>query len=291
LNEQEKFNRVSIINVKNKLNLQEIYSNGDTIYVKCPFCNSTKGSLKLNVSNNSYICKNCQAHGYSVGLYAKYNYISNKEAYKILVKDEANMHTALKGNLITNTKKNDEELDEIYESFLSTLSLNSIHTMKLLKFGFTVKDIEEIGFKSIPCNEDKKIKICHTLIDSGFELQGTPGFYQDHNFNWTFTSHNGIFIPVKNNMKTTALRIHLDNKYNTETTDIWFSSNNKYNGTKVNNNILMLMPKNIIKLINDNTKKKDIIIASEIILAYKISKYYEDKIVVRCSKYYIQKRN
>lgn len=39
----EDFSRhVSIINVKNKLELEEISSSGEIIYVKCPFCFSKR---------------------------------------------------------------------------------------------------------------------------------------------------------------------------------------------------------------------------------------------------------
>ena len=55
LKDKEIFDRVSIVNVKNKLQLHEIYSIGDVIYVRCPFCESKKGAMKLITSNNSYI--------------------------------------------------------------------------------------------------------------------------------------------------------------------------------------------------------------------------------------------
>ena len=46
------YNCLSIVNVKNKLGLQEIHSLGNIIYVRCPFCNSTNGAMKLNTLNN-----------------------------------------------------------------------------------------------------------------------------------------------------------------------------------------------------------------------------------------------
>ena len=88
MNQQEILKRISIINVKNKLRLEELFSKKDIIYVKCPFCYSKNGAMKLNIANNSYICKDCEARGYSVGLYAKYKYISNKEAYNRLINSE-----------------------------------------------------------------------------------------------------------------------------------------------------------------------------------------------------------
>lgn len=282
LKEQEIFNRVSIVNVKNKLELQEIYSLGDIIYVRCPFCFSTKGDMKLNTSNNSYICKNCEESGYAIGLYAKYKHINNKEAYKELIRDKADISNDKKSSITINTKKSDDELDEVYQSFLQMLTLSSEHTMKLLKLGFTIEDIEKLGFKTIPTNEQNKIKICRKLIEKGIELDRTPGFFQDQKFRWNFVSHKGILVPVINNCKIVSLRIHLDNTYNTDTTDIWFSSSSKQYGTKTNNNIMIILPeKNRLQLMNNNKEEKDIIVASEMLLAYKIHSQYKDRIVIR----------
>lgn len=129
MNQQEILKRISIINVKNKLRLEELFSKKDIIYVKCPFCYSKNGAMKLNIANNSYICKDCEARGYSVGLYAKYKYISNKEAYNRLINSEADISNNLTSSIITNSKKNTEELDITYQCFLENLTLNSDHTM------------------------------------------------------------------------------------------------------------------------------------------------------------------
>lgn len=277
---QNVFDCISIVNVKNKLNLQEIYSKGNTICVKCPFCFSDRGTMLLNVSNNSYICKNCEERGYSISLYAKCKYISNKEAYKSLLQSKPNLQRNIINTIITNIKKNDEELDLVYQEFLQILQLNQNHTMKLLRLGFDIDDIDEIGFRSIPTNENEKERICQVLIDKGLDLKGIPGFFQNNRFIWTFKSHKGIFVPVINNCKIIGLRIHLDDKYDMDTTDIWFSSGQKNNGTKVDNNIMILLPKeNRLQLINDKKKEKDIIIVSEMILAYKMYIKYQNKII------------
>ena len=277
---QDVFNCISIINVKNKLNLQELYTKGDTICVKCPFCFSEKGTMLLNTSNNSYICKNCEERGYSISLYAKCKYITNKKAYKELLQSKPDMNSNI-NTIITNSKKNDEELDLVYQEFLEKLQLNPEHTMKLLKLGFDIEDIEEIGFRSIPDNEDEKERMCQELINNGLELKGIPGFFQNDKFRWTFKSHKGIFVPVINNCKIIGLRIHLDKKYDMETTDIWFSSGQVNNGTKASNNIMILLPKeNRLQIMNDNKKEKDIVITSEMILGYKVHIKYQDKIVI-----------
>ncbi len=284
MNQQEILNRTSIINVKNKLGLEEIYSKKDIIYVKCPFCYSDKGTMRLNISNNSYICKKCEARGYSIGLYAKNKYISNKEAYQRLINDEADISNNLMTSIITNVRKNKEELDIVYQAFLEKLSLSSDHIMKLLKYGFTMEEIEKIGFKTIPIQENQKIEICRLLKEEGIDLTGTPGFYKDKKFRWNFKSHKGIFIPVIDNCKIIALRIHLDTAYSIDTTDIWFSSSQENEGTKANNNIMILFPENNkIQFMNNVKEKRDIIVASEMVLAYKIANTYKESIVIRSS--------
>lgn len=278
---QDIFNCISIVNVKNKLNLQEIYSRGNIICVKCPFCFSNKGTMLLNTSNNSYICKNCEERGYSISLYAKCKYISNKSAYKILIQSKADLKNNAINTIITNTKKNDEELDLVYQEFLNMLNLKPEHTMRLLKYGFDIKKIEEIGFKSIPTKEQEKERICKLLIDNGLDLRGIPGFYQNNRFRWTFKSHDGIFVPVINNCKIIGLRIHLDKKYDMETTDIWFSSNQNNNGTNANNNIMILLPEEKrLQIMNDEKKENDIVVTSEMLLAYKFHINYKNKIIV-----------
>lgn len=290
LDQQEILNRTSIINVKNKLRLEEIYSKKDIIYVKCPFCSSQNGTMRLNISNNSYICKKCEARGYSIGLYAKNRYISNKEAYLDLISKEADISNNLTTSTITHIKKNSEELDIVYQSFLEKLSLSSDHIMKLLKYGFTIEEIESIGFRTIPTQEEQKIEICRELINEGIDLSGTPGFFKDKKFRWNFKSHKGIFIPIIDNCKIISLRIHLDTMYSIDTSDIWFSSSQENEGAKISNNIMILFPKeNRLQLINNNQEKKDIIIASEMILAYKIAGAYKKNIVIRSSKCNIKK--
>lgn len=282
MNQQEILKRTSIINVKNKLGLKEIYSQKDVIYVHCPFCFSQKGAMKLNITNNSYICKNCEARGYAIGLYAKCNYISNKKAYQELINNEADINNNLITSIITNTKKNDEELDIVYHSFLESLKLSSEHSKKLLDYGFTMEEIKTIGFKTIPIKEKDKVEICKKLVEKGIDLQGTPGFFRDKKFRWNFKSHEGIFIPIIQNCKITSLRIHLDKEYNTDTTDIWFSSSQNNDGTKANNDIMVLFPENNrIKLMNNNCEEINIIVASEMILAYRIAAKYKNTIVVR----------
>lgn len=269
---------ISIINVMNKLKLNKIYELGDVIYVKCPFCYSKNADMKLNTNNNSYVCKNCEEKGYSIGLYAKLKFITNKEAFKELISEEPEIDFEI-NRTIQNERKSDNELHFVYSEFLKKLNLERRHFEKLINFGFSEEYIIKNKFKSIPNDEFIKVKICEKLIKDGYTLQGIPGFYQNFNFKWTFKSHEGMFIPVINNT-ILGLRINLDKEYNANTSDIWFSSNNCYNGTKARNDIMILMPQNSKLELANKRNKKDVIIATEMILAHKIASIYKNDIVI-----------
>ena len=124
------------------------------------------------------------------------------------------------------------------------------------------------------------LRYLENKIRENFDLEGTPGFFKDRKFRWNFKAHKGILIPIKENHRIIALRIHLEDIYNTDTTDIWFSSSQDCNGSKTLNNIMFLYPEeNAIQFMN-NTGTKDIIIVSEMILAYKIHLYFRNNIVI-----------
>lgn len=91
---------------------------------------------------------------------------------------------------------------------------------------------------------------------------------------WTFKSHEGFFVPVIYNDKIQGLRIHLEKEYKLKTTDIWFSSSKEYRGSNAKNSILLLIPKDIkkLELVTKENEGKEIIIASEMLLAYKAYK-------------------
>lgn len=100
--------------------------------------------------------------------------------------------------------------------------------------------------------------------------------YLNKNMKWTFKSHKGFFIPVIYNNEIKGLRIHLDKEYKLDTTDIWFSSSKEYQGTNARNWSMIFTPENEnnLKIIDSKNEEKDIIISSEILLAYKLFKTY-----------------
>lgn len=173
------YEKLSIINVKNKLNLTEGYCNGNSIYVYCPFCSKEDrktANLRLNVELDSYYCNCCGESGYAVGLYAKYNYISTKVAFKKLMENDADMQTSLQYVKKAN-KRSSSEISMVYEYLLKMLGLNKKHCKMLLQMGFTKQEILESPFRSIPQSENEKIKLCNRLIKCGFKLSGVPRIF------------------------------------------------------------------------------------------------------------------
>lgn len=174
LDQYEILKRISIINVKNKLNLEESYVKGNNIYVRCPFCSEeNKSNLKLDAENDSYSCRRCGETGFAIDLYAKVEWIENKVAYKQLIRQEADMTTGLKG-IKKSVRKEDEEISLVYEYFLKMLGLTKKHYNMLIELGFSKEDIIRYSFKSIPQNENEKKEICNRLIKGGFDLRGIP---------------------------------------------------------------------------------------------------------------------
>ena len=90
---------------------------------------------------------------------------------------------------------------------------------------------------------------------------------------WTFKSHKGFFIPVIWGGYIKGLRIHLEDKYKLDTTDIWFSSGNEYQGASAENSIMIFVPETQRKIEAYNSNKidrKDVVIASEFLVGYRL---------------------
>lgn len=263
---------INITNVINKLGLKKTNQIGTNIYVTCPFCQSRKeknGYMKINVLNNLFRCDKCERSGTSIELYADLKYITNKEAFKQLLKE-----MPVLDNLpytYNNPIKDELYRDMVYNAFLEMQKLNNKHMERLKKIGLTEEYIIKNKFKSIENREKNKKEICLKLQEQGIKLDGIPGFFQGKDFKWTYKAHKGIFIPVYLDNRIQGLRIFLDEQYRNDTDNIWFSSNNEYNGTKAYNFITILKDENCSWLDVYNSKNRNsIIIASEMILAHKL---------------------
>lgn len=261
---------INIENVINRLKLRKTHQIGNNIYINCPFCqskNQKSGYMKADIIKNLYICNNCENTGTSIELYAKLKYMSNKDAFKELMKEIPVLDS--RPYIFNNPVKDEQYRDIVYNKFLEKQKLSTGHYEKLKSMNFTDDYIRNNGFKSIENHSDRKKEICKELQKEGLKIDGIPGFFQDTDFKWTYKSHSGIFIPVTLNNRIQGLRILLDKKYNQDTENIWFSSNNEYNGTKASNWPMILKPKNT-NWIDICNQTNNIIVATEIILAHKL---------------------
>ena len=173
----EFYEHINISNVINKLHLRKTTQIGNTIYVVCPFCqdkNDTVGCMKANIINNLFICNKCERTGTSISLYADLKYITNKEAYKILMKEMPVLDNI--PYTFTNTIKDECYRNLVYDKFLDLLKLNEKHQDKLIKMGFSKEYISSNRFKSIEQDINKKKAICNKLQESGLKLDGIPRF-------------------------------------------------------------------------------------------------------------------
>ena len=136
------FECINITNVLNQLHLRKTYTKGNITYAICPFCQNSSeknGYLKINTTKNVYVCRQCEASGSSIDLYANVKYITTKDAFKILL-----METPVLDNIpytYNNPVKDEYYRDTVYRSFLEKLQLNDEHYKKLKNMKFTDKYI------------------------------------------------------------------------------------------------------------------------------------------------------
>lgn len=115
------------------------------------------------------------------------------------------------------------ELDLIYRAFLKQLTLSKAHFRKLHSDGWNRELIARSGVKSLTLSksfdsekgyytdQDTRIQICQTLLESFPTLSGVPGFYQDASNRWTFSGKSGILFPIRDrNNYLYRLRLRLD---------------------------------------------------------------------------------
>lgn len=114
------------------------------------------------------------------------------------------------------------------------LNLEQNHKIYLENQGFLNSTIDNQMYRSIPKNYIKRRLVANALKRK-YNLAGIPGFFQEEDFGWNFTSTKGFFVPMfDEEERIQALSIHLDKSFN-GTNDILFSSNGKINGTGVKN--------------------------------------------------------
>lgn len=118
----------------------------------------------------------------------------------------------------------DNELDEIYRSFLSLLQLNTAHKNYLLGENWTEELIEKSMVRTLPSAGgfhtvkteagalalQSRRAVTDELVKRFGELKGVPGFYEKDG-NWTFAGKQGLLFPLYNRRgEIYRLRIRVD---------------------------------------------------------------------------------
>lgn len=123
--------------------------------------------------------------------------------------------------------RSNKELDTIYRTMLSFLSLEPVHREYLHKEGWTDEMIRKNNIVSFPEKDfsrfkyRKNVKFVNpyrkrlaTLVMNKLEidnLRGVPGAYRDAKENWTFAGRSGIFFPQPDiNHLIYRLRLRMD---------------------------------------------------------------------------------
>jgi hypothetical protein len=104
-----------------------------------------------------------------------------------------------------------EYLDKVYRKFLSMLTLLPAHNDNLLGRGLSQNIIDMNMYKSIPCDNKTKNKIC-TSLGEIFNLDRVPGFYKNSYGHWDMFNPHGFLIPIMSSEKEIqSMQIRLDN--------------------------------------------------------------------------------
>lgn len=142
-------------------------------------------------------------------------------------------------------KASPEVLNDTYTKFLDMLTLSDNHKADLLKRGLSEKDIETMGFRSIPQNGLEVIP--KTLEKAGATLKGVPGFYYKNNKPCIATHGSGYLIPyrdTKGNIVQLQIRFDIDMNGGLSEEEKekakqkryrWFTSSGEENGASAQN--------------------------------------------------------
>lgn len=229
------------------------------IYIKCPVCGGRRFSF--NVAMGIGKCWNCDFSADSASYYAVTTGLSTKDArFDIenrlgIKKDGKSNEEKLPPRIVYNTtqpeakKKPASVLNATYMAFLSELGLTEKNRMSLHARGMDNDDyISILNYKTFPrMDEIDYFALCKRLINSGFTLDGVPGFFKTKKGDYTFVQlTKGIIMPQKNYCnqivglqirKDDDLRVFIEEKGEYEGKCGWFSSKNRNGGCPANANV------------------------------------------------------
>lgn len=203
----------------------------------CPFCGDHgpgKYHLSLNTDMDLYCCNLCGAHGNSVSLYAKIKGITNKEAFRELLKKGKTypFPTQPEPQKTERQPLSLEQRHAAYTDMLEHLTLLGKHRENLLGRGLSMERIHENQYRSMPETDRSRKLLAELLRASGHELLGLPGF-RTYYGEWTICGPKGFLIPVRNqDGLIQGLKIRLDDTDSPSRKYRWLSSRQLPSGTR-----------------------------------------------------------
>lgn len=236
----------TILDIAELLDLKVRRRQPTNMDVDCPFCNHSKGKMNINFVKNVFRCNYCDMSGGMIDLYAKLHRISSKQAFQEICEilyggkesrgypSKPSMTSMIIPELEQRERADLTTRDQTYRMLLSQLILTPSHKKNLLERGLTDNEIMKYQYRSTPAFGFDQIVA--SLIASGCQLNGVPGFYTKKNNTYGVQFHkksSGILIPIcALDGRIEGFQIRLDHP--TEGTKyIWFSSSNQFRGASI----------------------------------------------------------
>jgi len=225
------------------LPIEQPRGNRSSYYVPCPCCDENRtrnGHLNISLAKDVFRCPRCSFSGGVLDLYAHYAKVNRDEARNSIAAKLNVYESGNNGNVRIFEQKEPavkeypladiQARDATYSALLNKLSLASDHKDNLLKRGLSEQAIEDKCYRTTPVVGWKTI--ARRLQDEGLYLSGIPGFYREHDGQWTFAEiKRGILIPVRDiHGRIQGLQVRRDN---TERRKFrWISSSERQDGCK-----------------------------------------------------------
>ncbi len=216
----------------------------------CPHCGAGKGKFYINLTEGLYCCHKCGFSGNTLSLFKECNPSPEYEGegwkkricrdiYQLIREDDLTReyHQKAIDRLQVDPvieRAEDAYCSSVYRSMIHLLSLREPHKKELMeKRGLNNEQIKQFLFRSTPFKEDA-ITLCKKLTNMGYDLEGVPGFFWDHEIEaWNIKFNGaGYLIPVFDGERNLILgfQIHLDKPYGGNKYT-WFTSTGKEKGT------------------------------------------------------------
>lgn len=231
--------RFDMYDVQKLLGIETLAEYGDSRYIVCPYCGAKKRSC--NINENFFKCLKCGKQGNYYQLYADLMNITGADGKTATQVARQEILKALSiDSFVTQRKKPErekkpeipkrtpEELDVVYRSLISHLTLSDKHRKALRKRGLSDRQINGYGFRSVDLKKSQEI--CRLMIKDGMSLERVPGFYRNHG-NWDILfMHEGYLCPVfDTDVKLIGFQVRFDELVDGQKYK-WLSSNNREGG-------------------------------------------------------------